>query len=148
MAAAHAVAADKPRQFRPGPPPALARAVWAHDYNEIKALGGKSSTHRTAEQTAIARFWEATLPPIYHGVVRAVATMPGREVTQNACLFAAVTQATEDALIAVLDAKYHYHFWRPITAIRNGDLDDNGATKRPGNFGGRLGAADHQCSQR
>jgi hypothetical protein len=117
-------------QFRPGPPPALTSAVWARDYNEIKALGAKNSPQRTAEQTAIARFWEATLPPIYHGVVRSVATLPGREVTQNARLFAAVTQATDDALIAVMDAKYYYNFWRPITAIRNGDIDGNDATER------------------
>jgi hypothetical protein len=104
--------------------------VWARDYNEIKALGAKNSTSRTAEQTEIARFWEATLPPIYHGLVRAVATVPGREVTQNARLFAAVTQATDDALIAVFDAKHHYNFWRPVTAIRNGDIDGNDATER------------------
>ena len=119
-----------PAQFRPGPPPALTSEVWARDYNEIKALGGKSSTRRTAEQTAIARFWEATMPPIYHGVMRSVATAPGREVTQNARLFMAVTQATDDALIAIMDAKYYYNFWRPITAIRNGDLDGNDATER------------------
>ena len=117
-------------QFRPGPPPTLAGAVWARDYNEVKELGGKNSTRRTAEQTAIARFWEATMPPIYLGVVRSVATLPGREVTQNARLFAAVMQATEDAYIAVFDAKYHYNFWRPVTAIRNGDIDGNDATER------------------
>ena len=119
-----------PAQFRPGPPPALTSELWARDYNEIKALGGKDSTRRTAEQTEIARFWESTMPTIYHGVVRSVATVPGREVTQNARLFAAVTQAMDDALIAVFDAKYHYNFWRPITAIRNGDIDGNDATER------------------
>ena len=119
-----------PAQFRPGPPPTLTSEVWARDYNEIKALGAKNSTRRTAEQTEIARFWEATLPTIYHGVVRSVADVPGREVTQNARLFAAVTQAMDDALIAVFDAKYHYNFWRPITAIRNGDIDGNDATER------------------
>lgn len=117
-------------QFRPGPPPALSSEVWARDYNEIKTIGGKNSARRTAEQTEIARFWEATLPPIYHGIVRSVANQPGREVTQNARLFAAVTQAADDALIAVFDAKYHYNFWRPITAIRNGDIDNNDATER------------------
>lgn len=119
-----------PAQFRPGPPPALTSEVWARDYNEIKALGGKGSTRRSAEQTAIARFWEASLPPIYHGVVRSVADMPGRELTQNARLFAAVTQANDDALVAIMDAKYHYNFWRPATAIRNGDIDGNAATDR------------------
>lgn len=119
-----------PSQFRPGPPPALTSALWARDYDEVKTLGGKNSTRRTAEQTEIARFWEATQPPIYHGIVRSVANAPGRDVTQNARLFAVVTQAADDALIAVFDAKYHYDFWRPVTAIRNGDIDGNDATER------------------
>lgn len=117
-------------QFRPGPPPALTSPLWARDYNEIKALGGKSSSRRTAEQTQIAGFWEATLPPIYNGIVLSIADVPGREVTQNARLFAAVAQAADDALLAVFEAKYHYNFWRPVTAIRNGDLDGNDATER------------------
>jgi hypothetical protein len=117
-------------QFRPGPPPTLTSELWARDYAEIKAIGSKKSASRTAAQTDIASFWEATAPPIYHGVVRSVATVPGREITQNARLFAAVTQATDDALIAVFDAKYHYNFWRPVTAIRNGDIDGNDATER------------------
>lgn len=116
-------------QFRPAPPPELASDIWARDYNEVKALGRFDSQVRTSEQTEIARFWEEVMPPIYHGIVRAVATQPEREITQNARLFAAVTQASDDALIAVFDAKYHYGFWRPVTAIRNGDIDDNEATE-------------------
>ena len=119
-----------PSQFRPGPPPKLTSEIWARDYNEIKAIGCKSCPARTAEQTDIARFWEATGPAIYHGIVRSLADTPGRDITQNARLFAAVTQAADDALIAVFEAKYHYNFWRPITAIRNGDRDDNAATER------------------
>ncbi|MBP2672196.1 MAG: phosphoesterase, PA-phosphatase related protein, partial [candidate division NC10 bacterium] len=117
-------------QFRPGPPPGLSSSLWARDYNEIKALGAKNSTQRTAEQTAIARFWEATQPTIYFPVVRSVASMAGREVTQNARLLAVASQGMDDALIAVFDAKYHYEFWRPVTAIRNGDMDGNDATER------------------
>jgi len=117
-------------QFRPGPPPALASAQWARDYNEVKAFGAKASTQRSPEQTQAARFWEYSLPPIYHAVVRSVAVAPGRTVAQNARLFAAASQAMDDGLIAVLDAKYHYGFWRPVTAIRNGDRDDNPATER------------------
>jgi hypothetical protein len=117
-------------QFRPGPPPALTSDTWARDYNEIKAVGGKSSAARTAAQTDIARFWEAVSPVIYYPVVRSVANMPGREVTQNARLFALTGQAMDDAMIAVFDAKYHYNFWRPVTAIRNGDIDGNDATER------------------
>jgi hypothetical protein len=117
-------------QFRPDPPPALKSAVWARDYNEIKALGSASSTVRTAEQTQIARFWATSLPDVYVGVVRSVAISGGRDVTRNARLYAAVAAALNDAEIAAQDAKYHYNFWRPITAIRNGDRDDNSATER------------------
>lgn len=117
-----------PAQFRPGPPPDLKSAVWARDYNEIKTMGGKTSTTRSEEQTRIAIFWEATMPSIYHGLVASVADGAGRDVMQNARLYAAVTQAIDDALIAVFDAKYYYGFWRPITAIRNGDIDGNDAT--------------------
>jgi hypothetical protein len=116
-------------QFRPGPPPALGSTQWARDYNEVKALGARASTQRSAEQTAVARFWEYSLPAVYHGVVRSVALQPGRSLAQNARLFAATGQAMDDALIAVMDAKYQHHFWRPVTAIRNGDRDDNAATE-------------------
>jgi PAP2 superfamily len=117
-------------QFRPGPPPALTSETWARDYNEIKALGAKNSTARTAEQTAIAKFWEATLPAVYWPIPRSVAAAPGRDVTENARFFAVAAMAMDDALIAIFDAKYTYNFWRPVTAIRNGDNDGNDATTR------------------
>jgi len=119
-----------PAQFRVAPPPALGSATWAHDYNEVKAFGSKSSTQRTAEQTEIARFWEYSLPPIYFGVVRSVAAQPGRDVIRNARLFAAAAQALDDGMVGVFDSKYHYNFWRPATAIRNGDVDGNDDTAR------------------
>jgi hypothetical protein len=117
-------------QFRPGPPPSLTSEAWARDYNEIKALGGKNSTQRTPEQTAVAKFWEATAPAVYWPVARSVATAPGRDVTDNARLLAVAGMAMDDGLIAVFDAKYTYNLWRPVTAIRNGDLDGNDATDR------------------
>ena len=110
-------------QFRPGPPPSLTSETWRRDYAEIKALGGKNSTQRTAEQTAIAQFWEATAPVVYWPVARSVANAPGRDVADNARLLAVAAMAMDDALIAVFDAKYAYNFWRPVTAIRNADGD-------------------------
>jgi PAP2 superfamily len=117
-------------QFRPGPPPGLTSAAWARDYNEIKAIGGKNSTQRSPEQTAIAKFWEATAPAVYWPVARSVAATPGRDVTENARLLAIAAMAMDDALVAVFDAKYTYNLWRPVTAIRNGDVDGNDATER------------------
>jgi hypothetical protein len=110
-------------QFRPGPPPALTSDTWKRDFNEIKAVGGKTSTQRTPEQTAIAQFWEATLPNVYWPVARSVANAPGRDVNDNARLLAVAAMAMDDALVAVFDAKYTYNFWRPVTAIRNADGD-------------------------
>lgn len=121
---------DSPTSLRPGPPPATTSEVWARDFNEVKALGGRNSTSRSAEQTEIARFWEFSLPAIYHGLVRSVASAPGRDVLANARLYAVTSQVMDDALISVMDAKYHYNFWRPITAVRNGDIDGHGATER------------------
>ena len=117
-------------QFRPGPPPSLTSEAWARDYNEIKALGSRNSTQRTPEQTAVAKFWEATAPAVYWPVARSVAAAPGRDLTDNARLFAVAAMAMDDGLIAVFDAKYTYNLWRPVTAIRNGDLDGNDATDR------------------
>jgi hypothetical protein len=130
-------------QFRPGPPPALTSDTWARDFNEVKSLGVKNSAKRSTEQSDIARFWEYSLPAIYHGVVRSVAQVPGRDVAQNARMFAAVAQAMDDAMISVFDAKYQYNFWRPATAIRNGDIDGNEATQREASWSSFVDAPMH-----
>lgn len=129
--------------FRPAPPPALSSAQWAREYNEVKDFGGRAATRRGAEQTDVARFWDYSLPNIYYGVVRSVALQPGRDVAHNARLFAAVAQAMDDAMIGVFDAKYHYGFWRPVTAIRNGDTDGNDATARDAAWASLIDAPMH-----
>jgi len=121
---------ERGTQFRPAPPPQLTSAEWARDYNEIKDVGGKKSTQRTREQTDVARFWTITGPQSWDVIVRQWAAAPERTLGQNARLFALVEMAAADAYIAVFDAKYTFNFWRPITAIRNGDIDGNDATVR------------------
>ena len=130
-------------QFRAGPPPALSSDAWARDYNEVRELGSRTSTKRTVEQTEIARFWEYSLPPIYFGAIRSVATQPGRDVARNAGLLAASAQAMDDAMIAVFEAKYAYNFWRPATAIRNGDVDGNDSTTREPTWAPLIDAPTH-----
>jgi membrane-associated phospholipid phosphatase len=132
-----------PGQFRVAAPPALTSDAWARDYNEVKSIGARNSPRRSAEQTEIARFWEYSLPPIYFGVVRSVASTPGRSAAQNARLYAAAAIAMDDAMIAVFDAKYHYGFWRPATAIRNGDTDGNDATERDASWSPLIDAPLH-----
>jgi hypothetical protein len=120
----------QPGQFRPAPPPQTASADWARAYDEVKLLGSRASKSRSAQQTDVARFWEYSLPSIYTQLASGIAEAPGRGLLRNARLYAALAQGMDDALIAVMDAKYHYNFWRPITAIRNGDADGNDATER------------------
>jgi PAP2 superfamily len=117
-------------QFRPGPPPALDSKEWAADYNEIKAYGGKSSTSRSPQQTETARFWLAVGPAAYHQVPRQLILTQKMDILDSARLMALYAVALTDAYIAVFDAKYHYELWRPITAIRNGDIKENAITKR------------------
>ncbi|HEU4439832.1 MAG TPA: vanadium-dependent haloperoxidase [Methylomirabilota bacterium] len=119
-----------PSQFRPGPPVALDSKEWAADYNEVKDYGGLKSAKRTAQQTETARFWLVSGPVAYHPFLRQLATVRRMDVVESARFMALAALALNDALIAVLDAKYHYNFWRPVTAIRNGDIDGNPATDR------------------
>ena len=123
-------AMSKPSQFRPNPPISLASKEWATDFNELKDYGGKTSAKRTAQQTETARFWLMVGPPAYHPFVRQLVTAKQMSVSDSARFMALVAVGLNDALIAVFDAKYHYNFWRPITAIRNGDIDGNPATER------------------
>ena len=117
-------------QFRPKPPPSLKSADWARDYNEIKELGEKNSTKRTARQTEDARFWISVNPGMSHQLERQIVTAKNMDTVDSAHFMALTSMAEADAVIAVFDAKYKYEFWRPITAIRNADIDGNPATER------------------
>jgi hypothetical protein len=117
-------------QFRPQPPVSLTGKEWATDYNEIKDYGSKTSTKRTPQQTETARFWLMVGPQAYHPFVRQIAKAKQMSVSDSSRFMTLVALGLNDALIAVFDAKYHYNFWRPITSIRNGDIDDNPATER------------------
>jgi PAP2 superfamily len=117
-------------QFRPKPPIALDSNEWAIDYNELKDYGGQNSTKRTVMQTETARFWLVGPPVAYHPFVRQLVIAKQMSVVESARFMALVAIGLNDAIIAVLDAKYHYNFWRPITAIRNGDIDGNPGTDR------------------
>ena len=120
---------ERPDQFRPGPPVALASKEWASDYNEVKSYGSRNSALRTPEQTETAMFWLMTGPQAYHPIVRQLILARHMSLVDSARFMAAFAAAMTDAYIAVFEAKYHYEFWRPITAIRNGDIDGNSATE-------------------
>jgi PAP2 superfamily len=115
----------RPSQFRPHGPRRLSSRRWARDYNEVKEIGSRTSTTRTPEQTLAARFWGE--PPIQqvHGAFRRFILDRGLDVADASRFIAMNAVVAADALIACFDAKYHYAFWRPITAIRAGDTDGN-----------------------
>jgi PAP2 superfamily len=117
-------------QFRPAAPVSLQSAQWAKDCEEVKKMGAKTGSGRTAEQTDIARLWELTGPGLHNPVARQLAATKNFDVLDNARLLALYAMAMADAYIAVFDAKYTYNFWRPVTAIRNADNDGNDATER------------------
>jgi hypothetical protein len=119
-----------PSQFRPEPPLALASSQWASDLNEVKAYGERRSARRSTRQTEDARFWLMTGPQAYDPVVRQLVAAKKLSLIDSARFMALTSVTMADALIAVFDAKYHYEFWRPITAVRNGDLHDNSAVSR------------------
>jgi hypothetical protein len=114
-------------QFRPKPPVSLASAAWARDYSETRELGALNSSTRPVEWTRLAKFYSywRRWP-----LVEQVAAAPGRTLEQNAHLYAMVALAMADADQAMVDGKLTYSFWRPLTAIRNGDQDGNAATER------------------
>ena len=119
-----------PSQFRPGPPLSLKSREWAADFNEIKEFGSKTSARRSARQTETARFWLMTGPQAYHPLARQLVAERRLNLIDSARFMALFAVTLTDAYIAAFDAKYHYEFWRPATAIRNADLNNNPDTER------------------
>jgi hypothetical protein len=116
------------RDFRFAGPPALKSARYAQDLNEVKTVGGKHSTQRTAEQTAIAVLFEPTSPLTYNAMMREMPELKKKSVLDQARVFALMNVAGSDALIVGWEAKYAIQFWRPDTAIRNAESDGNDST--------------------
>jgi hypothetical protein len=115
-------------QFRPGPPYRVTSKRYADDYNEVKSFGGDGITTpslRTADQTEIALFWSESSPLKWNRIARTISHAQGLDLWENARLFGLLNVALADGYIAMADAKNHYNYWRPVTAIRNGDTDDN-----------------------
>jgi hypothetical protein len=115
-------------QFRPEPPPALITGEYANAYNEVKSLGSKTSTTRTPEQTDLGYFYADNLLILWERTLRGIATDQITQIGDSARLFALANLAAADAIITAWDSKRFYFFWRPITAIQEGDNDGNPRT--------------------
>jgi PAP2 superfamily len=115
-------------QFRPERPPALTSKKYARDVNEVLALGGLSNWYRSPLDDQAAQ-WHTETPQFpTNRVARAETATDGRSLLAHARLFALLNITIADAATSVFDAKYTYLFWRPVTAIRNADADDNPRT--------------------
>ncbi len=112
-------------QFRPSPPPPVTSATYARAFQEIKQYGAINSTHRTEEQTAYAVWWMEFAEGSVNRLARQLVTDRGTHLWASARMFAHMATALFDGYVAVWDSKYEYNHWRPYTAIRAADTDDN-----------------------
>jgi hypothetical protein len=115
-------------QFHANGPYNIASKKYADDFNEVKAFGGDSVTTpsaRTAEQTQIGLFWIESSPLAWNRIARSVSASRGIGLWENARLFGLLNLSLAEGYIASWESKYHYNFWRPVTAIRNADTDGN-----------------------
>lgn len=122
-------ALTSPSQYRAYGPPDLTSQRYAQDLAMVKALGGATSTERTAAETETARFYTESPTTFFSHNLREFAATKKLGVAANARLFAMVFVTEADSMIACWDSKYYFNFWRPVTAIPAADTDDNPATQ-------------------
>lgn len=115
-------------QFRSSPLPSLNSTTYTEDFNEVKQVGKINSQTRTAEQTFYAKFWYEFSEIGWNRVARTVATQSKSGLMFTARVLALVNMALADSYTAGWDSKFHYHFWRPYTAIRSAASDGNNET--------------------
>jgi len=121
-------ALERASQFRPGPPPALTSHAYSDAFNEVKSLGITNSTAASADQALTGRFWNGAIQNYWNEIAQTASVAHHLTTAQNARLFALLNLTLADGVIAFYDAKYTYTFWRPVTAIRAADTDNNPAT--------------------
>ncbi|WP_432892672.1 vanadium-dependent haloperoxidase [Kribbella sp. CA-245084] len=122
------LALRSPKQVRLSGPDPITSKAYARDFAEVKAMGAKDGTSRTAAQTETALFWNGPASGQYNAALRERVSRSGMDIVRTARAFALLGTSEADALIACWRAKYDYAFWRPITAIRLADTDGNRAT--------------------
>jgi hypothetical protein len=118
-------------QFRPGPPRALTSPTYTDDFNTVKALGRRTGSTRTADQTALAAFWEFNASVHWNQAANQLARANHFSMSDNNRLLAVLNIAMADTAITTWSAKRHYGAlptevtWRPVTAIPLADTDGN-----------------------
>ena len=117
-------------QFRPEAPFPVNSPEYTADYNEVKSLGELNSVTITPDDRALGIFWAENSSRGWNRVAREVLQQNNKytNLWETARLFALMHMAIADSYISVFDAKVYYNYWRPISAIRLGDMDGNDQT--------------------
>ena len=117
-------AIGKADEFLPQPPPALSSNEYKKDLAEVQSLGEIDSKTRTKEQTLIGNFWSGKIQNYWNEIAQTATLAHKLDLEQSARLFALLNIGMADTAISFFEAKYVYHFWRPVTAAElNGDPD-------------------------
>jgi hypothetical protein len=119
-------------QFQPPPPPPLTSQTWVRGFNEVKTYGRATNSPRTDEQTRIARFYTANVIRQFNLAARDLATAHSLDLLETARLFAMVNTVSADALMSMINSKYRFLFWRPVTAIDPTSVTADGFGPVPG----------------
>jgi hypothetical protein len=121
-------------QFRPGPPPTLTSSSYTDAFNELRSFGIARSTAATVEQALTGRFWNGAIQNYWNEITQTATVAQKLTTAQSARLFALLNLSFADGVIAFYDAKYTYNVWRPVTAIRAADSDNNPDTAADPNW--------------
>ena len=111
---------NSPSQFLPEGPTPLDSVQWERDYIITGSLGAASSSPRTQAQTEIGQFWTEHTAQQYARAFGYLVENQKLDVAESARLMAILWTGYADAAIGCFNAKYHYNFWRPVTAIPAG----------------------------
>lgn len=117
---------SSPSQFLPaeGPTP-LSSQEWAEDYNRTRRWGSLTNSLRDPDETTIGLFWTAHPAPAFNSMLTDLSVTHALSPLDTARLFAMTWTGAGDAFIGCMNAKYYFNFWRPVTAIQQGDSDGN-----------------------
>ncbi len=115
----------------PGPPRGLRSATYTDDFNAVKALGRKTGSTRTDDQTALALFWDGNASIHWNQVANQIAPAHDLSISDASRLFAVLNIAMADTSFTTWSGKRFYGAapnevtWRPVTSIPLADTDGN-----------------------
>ncbi len=111
--------------FRSPPPPDISSDAYTLAFNEVKEFGSTQSESRTDDQAHLAMWWKDFVENSHNRLARELVVKEKLNLWESARTFALLNMTIYDAYVSVFDNKFHYNHWRPYTAIRWADNDEN-----------------------